>query len=296
METPSGLAAPRGSVLIMALWVLTMLSLIGCYYAVDVKIQRNLGQQLWDDMSTRAAARSLLLLLSRRVATPDIKPEDAYDQGLFVPDGREYHVSIGGRDIIFDLEDERGKLDLNHAGEEQIRKLVRGILSDRDIENADTIVDSILDWRDQDKLVRLNGAEDEIYAEKKPPYHPANGPFHLLEELLLINGVDIKTYYGPLDWKSADSDTGNSTWEGGLQDLFTVYNTARGPIKDLAPLPVREILGDDLSGSVGAKPVFRLKMAMGSRKFQMFWMPGTGDETFQLIHWGEMLSSGETWD
>ncbi len=287
--------AARGSVLVMVLWVLTILSLIGCYYAVDVKIQRSFGQQLWDDVSSRAAARSLLLLLAKRTAPPGIRPEDAEEKGLFITDGRKYHVYVGGKEVTFDIEDERGKLDLNHAPEDQIRRLLRGVFSEQDTERADTITDSILDWRDQDKLTRLNGAEDRVYEEKSPPYHPANGPFHLIEELMLINGVDMKAYYGPLEWKPADSDTDNATWRGGLKDLFTVYNSAGNPVKDLAPLPIREILGNEPGGRINTHPVFRVNLAMGTRRLQVFWRPG-GAETFQLIHWGEMLSSGELWD
>jgi len=105
-----------------------------------------------------------------------------------------YKARLGGREVFFTLQDENGKLDLNNSSEDQIREVVRAILGDEELEAADTMVDGILDWRDSDKLVRLNGAEDDIYQDRSPPYYPANGPFHLLEELLLVRGV-LRAHY-----------------------------------------------------------------------------------------------------
>ncbi len=282
---------PRGAVLIMVLWVLTILSLIGAYYALDVRIQRNLGQQQWDDISGRAVVKSLLLFLSSRIAPEDMDPEDAMEEGLFVPDGRKYQLEIGGRTLSLRLEDERGKLDLNKAREDQLRELLRGIFQDRDLDFPDTIVDSILDWKDANKLARIHGAEDEVYQKKTPPYRPANAPFTLLEELLLVNGVDHETYFGPLKWQSEDSGKDTPAWEGGLQDLFTIYNGTDTLLESRTSPPLRDILAEDLRPSMKGPVVYRLNVSWGTRSYQVFWAPDPGDKNFRLIHWTEMLSS-----
>ena len=79
------------------------------------------------------------------------------------------------------------------------------------------VVDAILDWRDEDDLVRLNGAEADHYQSLDPPYSPRNGPFQSLEELTLVRGITEEMFYGSFRGGSA---------KPGLKDLLTVS----GPI------------------------------------------------------------------
>ncbi|MGC9022675.1 MAG: general secretion pathway protein GspK, partial [Dissulfurimicrobium sp.] len=175
----------KGFVMILVLWTLAFLTMIAGFYAVQSRVRRNLGQEVWDSLDAQYLTRSLLLLVSTRLAPPDMKPDEAWDKGLLIPDGTIYMVNIGGKDVTFSLEDEHGKLDLNNATEEQLKEALGGLLGKGT--TADEIVDGILDWRDPDNIPRENGAEDEVYLAKTPPYLPANGPFHTLEELLLVN-------------------------------------------------------------------------------------------------------------
>ena len=273
----------KGTVLILVLWVLTLLTLVGGFYAVEARTRRNLGQHIWDSLQDRETSRSILLLAADRLAPPGATPEDIEDKGLLVADGRSYEVAFGGRRVSFVLEDENGKLDLNKGSEPQIREVVRGLLGDKGLEAADTIVDGILDWRDPDKLVRLNGAEDEVYQNRSPPYYPANGPFHLVEELLLVNGVGQELFYGPITWSSQDEDS-NVLWKGGLQDIFTVYNSSGTVVRDYAPLPLREILATKL-GKASHHGVLCLRILIGSRMYQFYWKKS--GKKFGLIHWYE---------
>ena len=272
----------RGTVLILVLWVLTLLTLVGGFYAVEARTRRNLGQHIWNSLQDREIARSILLFAANRLAPPGATPEDIEDNGLLVSDGEGYEVGCGGRQVSFVLEDEDGKLDLNKASEPQIREVVRGLLEDRGLKAADTIVDGILDWRDPDKLVRLNGAEDEVYQNKSPPYYPANGPFHLVEELLLVNGVGQRLFYGPITWSSQDGDN-EVVWRGGLQDIFTVYNPSGHVVEEYAPLPIKEILGPKAKAS--RHGILCLRLLIGNRMYQFYWKKS--GKKFSVIHWYE---------
>ncbi len=53
---------------------------------------------------------------------------------------------------------------------------------------AEIMADSLLDWRDEDDLHRLNGAEKDYYQPKG--YIPRNGPLKDLSEVTLIRGFD----------------------------------------------------------------------------------------------------------
>jgi len=63
-------------------------------------------------------------------------------------------------------------------------------------ETANIIMDSILDWKDEDNLRRLNGAEDSYYESLPAPYKAKNGNFDTLEELLLVRGVTPEIIFG----------------------------------------------------------------------------------------------------
>ena len=288
----------KGTVLILVLWVLTLLTLVGGFYAVEARIRRNLGQYAWDALQGREVARSLLLLAESKLSPPGTDKEEAGD-GLFAA-GSVYKVRFGGREAYFTLEDENGKLDLNNSSEDQIRDVVRAILGDEELEAADTIVDGILDWKDSDKLTRLHGAEDDVYQDRSPPYYPANGPFHLLDELLLVNGVGQEVFYGPVSWLSQEEDEDSEVvWQGGLCNLFTVYNKSGDVSREFASLPLKEILGAELGdNSTSTREVVCLRVWFGSRIYQVYWNSQSGTEDSNVKHWTEAITlgnKGSTW-
>jgi general secretion pathway protein K len=63
-------------------------------------------------------------------------------------------------------------------------------------EVTDTIVDSILDWKDADDLLRLHGAESDYYLSLPNPYKAKNANFDTLEELLLVKGMSYEIFLG----------------------------------------------------------------------------------------------------
>jgi len=281
----------KGTVLIMVLWVLTLLTLVGGFYAVEARIRRNLGQYAWDALQGREAARSVLLFAENRLSPPGTEREEEGDS-LFA-DGSLYKVNFGGREVSFTLEDENGKLDLNNSSEDQIRDVVRAIWGDEELEAADTMVDGILDWKDSDKLVRLNGAEDDVYQDRSPRYYPANGPFRLLEELLLVNGVGHEAFYGPVSWLAQGEEDGEVLWQGGLWNLFTVYNKSGDVSKRCAPLPLEEILGTELGDdTTSTREVVCLRVWFGSRIYQVYWNPKSGARMPEIKHWTEAVILG----
>jgi general secretion pathway protein K len=56
------------------------------------------------------------------------------------------------------------------------------------------LVDAIADWKDEDDLRRLNGAERDDYRRAGLPWVPRNGPFEAVEELRLVVGMTPALY------------------------------------------------------------------------------------------------------
>jgi general secretion pathway protein K len=103
--------------------------------------------------------------------------------------------------------DEGGRIHLNRVDEETLRRIFVH-LGIEELRRA-VLVDSILDWRDDDHLHRINGAENDYYLSLSPPYTARDGPFETVEDLLWIRGMTPDLFYG-------------SEGEPGLGEIFTV--------------------------------------------------------------------------
>jgi len=131
-----------------------------------------------------------------------------------------------------DLQDESGKINLNAVSTEQLHALADAAGIPK--EDADVIADSIMDWRDGDKLFRVNGAEDDYYQTMNPPYKAKNGMFDTVEELLLVKGITPAYFYGYPE-RTVD---GSVIYKYGLSRYFTVYSNRNQINVNYAPLPV----------------------------------------------------------
>jgi general secretion pathway protein K len=87
---------------------------------------------------------------------------------------------------------EASLIDLNSAD----RALLAGLLSALGLapEVQDPLLDAILDWRDEDDLHLLNGAEDPDYDAAGVPYGAKDGPFDSVEELRQVLGIEAEVY------------------------------------------------------------------------------------------------------
>jgi general secretion pathway protein K len=101
-------------------------------------------------------------------------------------DGRPRGLSIGGLNVSVAVEDEKGKIPLNHMSEEQARILfgAAGVSGER----LEVLTDSFNDWRDADDDRRSNGAEGPDYAAAG--IRPRNGRLRTVDELVHVRGMD----------------------------------------------------------------------------------------------------------
>jgi general secretion pathway protein K len=112
--------------------------------------------------------------------------------GVWRRDGTPQDWSFDGNPVRVELRDESAKIDINTAAD----PLLRGLLasSGMDEEEANRVLDAILDWRDADSLRRPNGAEEAEYRLAGLSYKPANAPFQAIEELQLVLGMRPEIY------------------------------------------------------------------------------------------------------
>lgn len=128
-------------------------------------------------------------------------------------------IPFGNGEITYTITDENGKIAINKASRGVLLKVMKYAGVELGVER-DIIVDSILDWIDQDSHHRINGAEEEYYKNEGLPYTAKNGRIEILTELLKIRGMTEEIFYGP-----RGNENGALKYKG-LEKILTVYDAS----------------------------------------------------------------------
>lgn len=204
----------RGSVLILVMVVIAMLTL-GAYSFSEIMISESEATAMYGRQAeTRAFADSGVELAAAVIAVPESE-EDAslYHnpnrfRGVLLREsenarGRGYFSVVApvetdpaGTALRNGLIDESGRLNLNRLlsfelDETQTRELLM-YLPDM----TEEVADAILDWIDDDEILRAYGAESDYYTSLDPPYEARNGALESIDELLQVAGVTADLLYG----------------------------------------------------------------------------------------------------
>lgn len=149
------------------------------------------------------ACASGLEYLKNRLLTStrgNIEYKDLLDKSLFprlLLDGSDINVQIQNLAFDINLQDSAGLINLFKIDRPMFKDLCQyyGIPG----ENAEIILDSLLDWIDPDNFIRPRGAENDYYL-KNYGYMAANRLIESREELLMVRGFrDIdKTAFNKL--------------------------------------------------------------------------------------------------
>jgi general secretion pathway protein K len=166
--------------LLYVLWTVALLTVIATAMSasggVSYHMAHNAAEQARHEALAEAALnRAVLALLDRRQG-----------QGWRV-DGVPQAFAFEGTQISVAIQDELARIDINQADAPLLAGIFRAV--GQSDEQADTIVDRIIDWRDPDDLRRLHGAEAGEYTVARFTNRPRNAPFQSVEELTLLLGM-----------------------------------------------------------------------------------------------------------
>jgi len=175
----------QGIALVIVLWVLVLLTIVVGIYAVLARTETMQSRFLFDVTEARYAAEAGLHRAVFEMRNPDMETR-------WVPDGRAYYIEFGDAVVEIRITDESGRLDLNRADSETLIELFlsRGV----DELTAWHLADAIEDWRDEDDLPRLYGAEIDDYLAAGYPYGPANQNFQTVDELQQVMGMTLELF------------------------------------------------------------------------------------------------------
>ena len=176
----------RGVALVVVMWIAILLTVIASSFIYEARtdqlVVRNTISMARAEAIADAAVQRAVFELYRSDNQPD----------AWRRDGAVRDWTFEGVPIKIEIRDESGKIDVNTAAD----ALLRGLLLSAGIgaEEAASILDAILDWRDPDMLKRVNGAEEPEYRAARLTYRPANAPFQAIEELQLVLGMRPDIY------------------------------------------------------------------------------------------------------
>ncbi len=244
----------KGVALVMVLWVITILTVVVLEFSFAMRTEVNITKNFKEELQLygiaqggvqRAIAELILKhdaraqQLNKTMKTEEVAPEKP-EKKEWVPDGRPYTLPFDQGECELRIMSEAGKININTISEMALRKLIGNL--GLEAEKRDTVVDSILDWRDPDDFLRVNGAENDYYQSLKDPYYCKNANLDSVEELLLVKGVTPELFYGRKRMKSGEERAEAS--DVGLKEIFSVYAPGEQIDINSASLPVlRAVLG-----------------------------------------------------
>lgn len=177
--------ANKGFALIVVLWVVTLLTIMASSFALTIQRETKIIGDLKEKAQASALAEAginyaISMLLNNNT-----------EQG-WKANSSLYEIKFSGKRIRILIADESGKVSINKASKEQLQQLFSALAVENEL--ADSLSDAILDWRDKNDLLRLNGAEKQQYEEAGLKYSPRNDVFKSAEEVQMVMGMTAKIY------------------------------------------------------------------------------------------------------
>ncbi|MBU3947906.1 MAG: general secretion pathway protein GspK [Proteobacteria bacterium] len=207
-----------GIALLIVIWLLTFLTVLVLSFSLMVRSEVYSTLSFKEEIENKLLAEAGIergIMEIFYLNTNNKQNIILEDMDVVKADGREYFGHAGEGFYSFRIFDESGKININSLSDGN-RIIMNNLLVNYglSVDEADSIIDSILDWKDADELHRLNGAESDYYMSLPDSYRSKNSNFSTVEELLMVKGITPEILFG---------DAKNSA---GIIHLITVYSKA----------------------------------------------------------------------
>jgi type II secretory pathway component PulK len=204
----------RGSILIIALWSIFLLTVfaVTLSYGVRQKLvlikrleERNKSRLLNEGCIKKAifdvkrSQSKQYFFLRGSTQKTDVFDENEVDVvNDFPGTGKQSSFLAHNSEnlsVYVGTFDEERKININTAGLSTLARLFKIVLGYDDMA-AQELAASIIDWRDPDSLltIPIGSAEDSYYRNFPYAYEAKDGPFEVLQELLLVKGMTNEVF------------------------------------------------------------------------------------------------------
>jgi general secretion pathway protein K len=187
----------QGSVIIVTLWTITLLTILITALAGQVRLSARVTQFHQDDLDTwskvlAAINQAEMELVLEQMPLPPPKLEETNEIGRNLQnryDGEELLLAYPQPEgITVRIYNHRGKINLREISRPRMRAMLEKRLGTNATDQIDDLMDAWGDWLDLNEDASANGAETEYYAGLEVPYRPRNGRLETVEEILQIRG------------------------------------------------------------------------------------------------------------
>jgi general secretion pathway protein K len=231
----------RGTALILTLLIIATLAGLTIGFSGESGVELTLAGYMRDHYKAYLVARSGIQEATALLAADEELEMDSLNEDWHQLETLAVLQGLGDQGVTLSggVVDESGKINVNllrnedgeidERREEQLRRLFR-VLGLKE-----EMVNTLLDWLDEDEVERQDGAEAYWYQNQEEPYPCANGPFLTPGQVFLVKGMR------PLE-----------QFEGKrLLDYLTIYSEGKVNI-NTASKEVLQALSDSLDGSMAA--------------------------------------------
>jgi len=222
----------KGAALLVALWILIILSLIVGSFAFEVQLEAMLvshkRKRFRAEMMALSGIEYARAILDRQAEAEELEIEDVgmededgfMQAALYIKRGlpTTSEIELGDGSFSVTLESAEAGRNINLLTRDEWIDILE--MANMPSTEWDAMIDCLEDWIDEGDLHQLNGAEsdDPFYEERGYPVK--NGPLDSIEELLLIKNWGEDILYG-----TDASEEGDAIF--GIADLLTVWGDGK---------------------------------------------------------------------
>lgn len=213
-----------GFVLIIVLWLIALLTImaLGLAYSSRQSV-RSMGSLVGGTQARYLAEGGVQLAFMNLLSRQPLE--------RLLGDGESIFLQLPGGEVELIVNDEAGKIDLNNASPQLLARLFASF--DIPEQDADALADALVDYRDEDDLLGLNGAEDPQYQAAGLPWEARDSAFTDIEELQQVYGMPYWLYKALLPY-------------------VTLYGRSTGVNPEVASLQMLVALSDESLGTLEA--------------------------------------------
>ena len=193
----------RGAVLIFALWLISFLAVLAVNIAVGIRhkiimLKRLEHRQQLLTVTEAGVKKAIAVLMDdigrnqfQYTAVGKMIRHNNPEQLQNIQLGEDFcEVSYAAKDAtFFGMVDEEGKININVAGKPVLKNII-GLALHVNADQAQNLAEAILDWRQFGQSQITGFYSDDYYANLEFPYPEKKDQYELMDELLLIRGID----------------------------------------------------------------------------------------------------------
>ena len=211
------LTAGSGFVLVAVLWLIMLLSIMamGLSYSSRQSV-RSMSALVGGTQARYLAQGGVQLALANLLNT------EAGERLL--GDNESVVLELPHGEVELSVIDESGKIDINVAGAELLARLFVSVEVSE--EDAEALADAVLDYRDEDDLPGVHGAEDKQYQSADLPWESKDSAFTNVDEMQRVYGMERWIYQA-------------------IVPHLTIYSRSKGVNPEVASLQILQALSDD---------------------------------------------------